>query len=369
MNRNEWNAVQALFSRFAADCVAPRHDLPTLETVPPDIWRAMGDRGLFKVGVGDGNGYLALTVAGESLVREGYNMGLALSWLYQQLIARFLLQKSGTGDQRKQYLEPMTRGNLVVSFAVSEPTRGAHPKHLSTRATKDGNGYILNGEKTYLTNGPMAGLYIVIAVTDDSGPRRGFTAFLLPRETAGLTVSSPMTVPFLKPAPHGGIQLSECPVSGGAVLGKEHSAYEDMVIPFGEIEDILMMGPAVGGMTGQLDMLCRMMHHRQSGNGSIPYADLGTLAATLETLQSMAYEAAGRLDGDETPSIPLIISFSDLAATFQSRMGEIVTRYDITPSDTYRHLTVDLTAPAAIRRRTLQIRREKLGRSLLKGPS
>ncbi len=119
----------------------------------------------------------------------------------------------------------------ILCFAVSEPQTGAHPKYLKTTAKLLGDQYILNGQKTYLTNGPIADMFIVVAITGEVDSRKSFSAFLVPKDTTGLTITS-MELPFLKPAPHGTLMLENSPVPAKNVLGKEGRAFQDMVEPF-----------------------------------------------------------------------------------------------------------------------------------------
>ena len=200
---------------FAARHVAARKDLQTGQEFPADIWREMGKAGLFRAGLpesegGDGGGHLELLRSGEAFVRSGFNLGLGMSWVFQQMIARCVVGAFGTKEQCRQYLRAAALGNCTMSFAVSEPGRGASPKTMVTKAQKQGESYLLDGEKTYLTNGPVADLFVVIAVTDDAAARKGFTAFIVPRGAQGLQVTPPMPLNFLKPSPHGGIQLNHC---------------------------------------------------------------------------------------------------------------------------------------------------------------
>jgi len=157
-------------SRFAIEHVASRSDLQTIQKFPHDIWQKMSEAGFFKIGIspkygGNGGGFRQLTEAGEVFVRSGYNMGLALSWLYQQIIATRVISAFGNEKQLKQYLPLMAQGKLIVSFAVSEPKHGAHPKLLTSSAVPEGIYYKINADKIYLTNAPIADLFIIIAMT------------------------------------------------------------------------------------------------------------------------------------------------------------------------------------------------------------
>jgi len=261
--------MPALAADFAARHVACRADLQTGQEFPSDLWRKMGKAGLFRAGLpekygGDSCGYLDLLRSGEAFVRSGLNLGLGMSWIFQQIIARSVVGTFGTPEQCRQYLRAAALGDCTISFAVSEPGRGASPKTLATKAHQQGASYLLTGEKTYLTNGPIADLFVVVAVTDDASARKGFTAFMVARGAQGLFVEPPMPLNFLKPSPHGGIQLNHCLIPKTSVLGREGNAWEDMVVPLGETEDVVMMGPVLGGMAAQLDLLTAALREQST---------------------------------------------------------------------------------------------------------
>jgi len=362
---------QDIAASFAAEYVSSRVDLQTGHEFPMDIWRKMGGAGLFKIGIaeiygGDGGGYLDLLKAGEAFVKSGYNMGLALSWLYQQIIAHYVISIFGTREQQRQYLLAAAAGKITLSFAVSEPGRGSHPKFLTTKALKQDNVYSLNGEKTYLTNGPIAGIFIVVAVTDETTPQKRFTAFIVPRTTEGVTVTQPLAMNFLKPSPHGGIKLENCLIGKKSVLGKEGSAWRDIVVPLGEIEDVVMMGPVLGGMAAQLSLLTAAIRETLPGTDPALQGDLGALSALLQTLRMMAYEAAHRLDRGNASPIPLVITFARLATEFHAGIGQITDSWKITPPAEYTYLHRDLESLVTLKKRLMRIRQEKIGGALLK---
>ena len=356
---------------FAAQYVASRLDLQTGQEFPMDIWQKMGKAGLFKIGIdrmygGDGGGYIDLLKAGESFVRNGYNLGLALSWLYQQIIAHYIIRIFGTREQQSQYLIAAAAGKITLSFAVSEPGRGSRPKQMATTARKQGNLYILDGEKTYLTNGPIAGIFIVIAVTDDKTPEKRFTAFIVPRTTEGVTVTKPMAMNFLKPSPHGGIKLENCRIGKKSVLGKEGNAWRDMVVPMGEIEDVVMMGPLLGGAAAQLSLLIAAIREQPSEPDIMLQSELGALHALLHTMRVIAYEAAGRLDRNNASPVPLMITFTRTATEFHERITQITDRREITGSFEYTYLHRDIESMVALKKGLMDIRQKKIGSALLK---
>jgi alkylation response protein AidB-like acyl-CoA dehydrogenase len=350
-------------SRFAAEHIVPRHDLSERGDFPHDLWEQMAKVGLFKIGIdefygGSGGGYLNLTESAEALVKNGYNMGIATSWLYQQIVARFIIAGFGSEEQKHQLLPEMALGKLTVSFAVSEPQRGAHPKYITTAAVNDESSYIINGEKTYLTNGPIAQLFIVIAVTAE-GKQRDFTAFLVPRQAAGLKVGPPLNLNFLKPSPHGSIVLHNCRLPDTSILGKEGTAYREMVIALGEIEDIVLMGAVAGAMAAQLSLLIRATGEDNIASTKLLQVKLRAQDAALQTIRKVAYTAAQRLDQGEAISVPLTINFMNLTAEFQTNMDAIINERNLHIDARYNYLRADLTAMMALKKKITQMRQAK----------
>jgi len=357
-------------SRFAAEHIAPRYDLSERDDFPHDLWEEMAKAGLFKIGIeklygGIGGGYINLTEAAEEIVKSGYNIGIAASWLYQQIIARFIIAGFGSANQKQQYLPEMAKGKLTASFAVSEPQRGAHPKYLKTIAIKDESFHIINGEKTYLTNAPIAEIFIVIAITAER-EQRSFSAFLVPRQTLGLTVSPTLKFDFLKPSPHGSIVLNSCRLPDTSILGKEGTAYREIVIAFGEIEDIVMMGAVVGAMAGQLTLLIGATGKDKIAATESLKNELGEQDEALQSIRKIASKAADVLDRSEAYSVAQAITFMDLTAKFQTNMDSIIQKWNLRPDPRYNYLRSDLTAMMALKKKITQLRQKKLERELLK---
>lgn len=359
-------------SRFAIEHIASRADLQTAPDFPHDIWRKMGEAGFFQIGIapeygGSGGGFTQLAGAGEVFVRSSYNMGLALSWLYQQIIAVYLISGFGNEKQRKHYLPLMAKGKLIASFAVSEPKHGARPQLLTTTATSDGNCYRLNGEKTYLTNGPIAGLFIVVAITGEEQQQKKFSAFLVPAFGEGVIVKSRLKFDFLKPSPHGGIALQECRVPASAMLGDKDAAFPDIVIPFSDVENVVMMGAVTGAMGAELMDLILEIDKRNIHKDKSLQSEVGALDALLETMRAIVREAAQGLDRQDATAVPLILIFKELATGFQSRIAAVVAKWEIRTNERYKILQDDINILGVLREKNMQAKQIKLGDELLHG--
>lgn len=267
------------------------------------LWASMGRRGLLGWSIpashgGGGASFVEIREGLDAFVRGGGRPGTALSWAVHLIVGRTLVAARGNRVQKREILPAMASGRQTVSIALSEPGAGSDPKRIRTRAVRKGSSYVLNGEKAWLTNGPMAGLFIVFAVTAERGGKKEFTAFLVPKDTPGLSVAAVPPLGYLAPASHCMIRLEECAVPETAVLGRKGRAWEELSKPFRVVEDILLSGGAVtGGLERQLQSLIGAMR-RMPGKAPAEAGErIGEAAALLEAARRMAGEAAGTLDG------------------------------------------------------------------------
>ncbi|MBN2283362.1 MAG: acyl-CoA/acyl-ACP dehydrogenase [Deltaproteobacteria bacterium] len=364
--------MEKMFSRFAAAYIADR-DLRGSVEFPFSVWKAMGEEGLLGLSVperfgGMGGSLQAVSRAGEALVREGHNLGIAVSWLIHQITAGSIIARVADEGKKELLLPGLARGGATACLAVSEPGTGAHPKHLKTKARRHKEGFVITGEKTYLTNGPIADLFIIIAVTAVEGGKNRCTAFLVPRETPGLSPTPPLDLPFLRPSPHGGIILDDCPVTADAVLGPAGTAYEDMVVPLREYEDILTMGPVLGAMEYQLKLLAGVLAI-EAADMDRAKGPLGELRYYIDSLRILAREAARLLDGwrNAGERLSLTLFFRTAARTFQERIAAFRNEFPRSDSAELRDMAEDLNALLAVAGRAAETKGRKLGESVLAG--
>jgi len=369
---NNLRTLQERVARFAAEEVSVIPDLHAMERFPRDIWEKMGREKLLGVSIpetygGLGGNYLSMVLAGESFVAHGHNMGLALSWIIHLAVARFLVLGFGNRKQWEELLHRMASGRVTGSLAISEPGTGAHPRYIKTEARPHGDQYVLNGEKAYLTNGPIADLYVVMARTGEKEGRRRFTAFLVPRETPGLTLTEQMNLGFLRPSPHCGIKLENCSVPASNMLGQEGAAYEDIVKPFRELEDVLMMGPIVGGMTRQIEVFTGLVRNQGGVLDDELKEVLGGLQSLVNTLRIMAYEAAAMLDSrEEHPEfLSLLLASRSISRDVQSLLKRLIKESGLEGDADLEHITNDLIHTARIAGNVARIKQRKLGENIV----
>jgi acyl-CoA dehydrogenase len=168
-------------------------------------------------------------------------LGIAGIWGGRQLVFRHFLG-FGTDVQRADW------GQKALSVAISEPKAGAHPKLLTTRADASGSGYRMTGQKAWVSNGPSADAIIVFAITAEDQGRKRYSAFIVPRDTPGVTISEMPGFHALRPSKHCLLTLDSAPVPATAILGEAGSAYERMALPFRDIEDAVATFGTLGAL-------------------------------------------------------------------------------------------------------------------------
>lgn len=183
----------ASVSRFVRERLVPNEDLVAeSDEIPDDLITEMRDLGLFGLCIPEEYGGLGLTMEEEVLVAfelaktspafrslVGTNNGIGS----QGLII------DGTAEQKQRYLPRLASGELVASFALTEPESGSDAASLRTTAVRDGDHYVLNGTKRYITNAPEAGIFTVMARTDAANKGSGgISAFIVEKGTAGLSL-------------------------------------------------------------------------------------------------------------------------------------------------------------------------------------
>jgi acyl-CoA dehydrogenase len=293
-------------ARFAKAEIATRPELPTLDTLPVDLWRGMGEAGLLALGIPREQGGLGLDrraqiATAEALVRHGRTLGVASCFQLHNTLARFAIAGFGTAEQKAEILPAMAAGRRTFAMAISELGAGAHPKKLTTTARREGDRWILDGEKAYLTNGPMADGFLVMAITAVENGRKRYSSIIVPRDSAGLTVTPATYIDYLRPCGHCGIRLQGVSVPAANLLGPEGRGYELIAQPFRNVEDINKLGSLAGGMLAEIDMLAESGAVRTDD----ARADLGGLLAQVAAFKVLTAaildsDDAGRSDDTDT---------------------------------------------------------------------
>ncbi|HUP94404.1 MAG TPA: acyl-CoA dehydrogenase family protein [Burkholderiales bacterium] len=191
-----FNLLLDTIERFVRERLIPREaEVAETDAIPADILADMRRMGLFGLTIPEEYGGLGLTMEEEVRVAMAF---CRASPAFRSIIGTNTgigsvgIVLDGTPAQKKTYLPRLAAGELIGSFALTEPGSGSDAGSLTTSARCEGDHYILNGGKRYITNAPQAGVFTVMARTDPSSKdARGVSAFIVERDSAGLTVGRP----------------------------------------------------------------------------------------------------------------------------------------------------------------------------------
>jgi acyl-CoA dehydrogenase len=211
--------------RFVHERLIPAEDeLASSGQVPPAIVNEMRELGLFGLSIAPEFGGLGLTM--EEEVRVVFELGQT-SPAFRSLagtnigIGSQAIVLAGTDDQRARYLPKLASGELIGSFALTEPDAGSDAMALRLSAERDGDGYVLNGTKRYITNAPIAGLFSVMARTAPERRAHSISCFLVEAGTPGLSIGKPDKKMGQAGALTSDVVFDNCRVPASALLGGE----------------------------------------------------------------------------------------------------------------------------------------------------
>ncbi|MEN9456887.1 MAG: hypothetical protein RL210_2406, partial [Pseudomonadota bacterium] len=208
--------------QFVAKELAPRAaGIDSGNEFPMDMWRKFGDMGLLGLTVeekygGSGLGYLAHIVAMEEISRG--SASVALSYGAHSNLCVNQIRRNGTEAQKRKYLPKLISGEHVGALAMSEPNAGSDVVSMKLRADKQGDRYILNGSKMWITNGPDADTLVVYAKTDLAAGPRGMTAFIVEKDFKGFSTGNKLDKLGMRGSNTAPLFFDDCEVPAENVL-------------------------------------------------------------------------------------------------------------------------------------------------------
>ena len=167
---------------------------------------------------GIGSDYLAYCIAVEELSRVCASTGVTLS--AHTSLAGWPVYTFGTEEQKQKYLRPMAEGTKIGAYGLTEPQSGSDAGSMRTSAKEDGDHYVLNGSKIFITNGGIADIYVVFAVTDPESKQKGTTAFIVEKDFEGFSVGKKERKLGIRSSPTTEIIFDNCRVPKENILGE-----------------------------------------------------------------------------------------------------------------------------------------------------
>ena len=301
------------------------------DRVPDEVVAEMRALGLFGLTIPEAYGGLGLEVSEE--VRVGMVLGRT-SPAFRSVFGTNVgigsqgIVIDGTEEQKRRYLPKLASGEIIGCFALTEPDVGSDAASLKTRAARDGNGYLLNGTKRYITNAPRADVLTVMARTDPEAPgARGVSAFVVEAETPGIRLGKPEKKMGQKGAHVCDVIFEDCKVPGDALIGGvEGQGFKTAmkVLDRGRLH----LSAVCVGVARRLieESLSYAMERKQFGKPIADFQLVQAMLADSETecaaAEALVLDAARRRDAGET-----VVKLAAMSKYFASEMvGRVADR-------------------------------------------
>jgi butyryl-CoA dehydrogenase len=243
---------------------------------------------------GAGADYLTHIVAVEELSRSCASTGFTVS--IHVGIASMLILLFGNEEQKKKYLVPLAKGQNLGAFVLTEPGAGTDVMAATTTAILDGNDYVINGTKTFTSNGPTGGTYLVFAWTDKAAGRKGMSAFVIPRETPGMKAGEHFKKMGLRSSQTSEMVFKDCRVPKENLLGKEGAGLVMAMAGF-DHGRVGIAAQSVGILQSALDESIRYSKERVQFGAPIARQQaiswmIANMATDLSAARLLTYQAA-----------------------------------------------------------------------------
>jgi alkylation response protein AidB-like acyl-CoA dehydrogenase len=309
---------------FAESELAPHaREWDEKQEFPREVFTKLGDLGLMgavwpaEYG-GAGLSTLDYAIAMEELSRV--DAGVALSIAAHNSLCSGHIFLAGTEEQKKKYLVPLAKGDKIGCWGLTENSAGSDAGGTKTTAVKDGDSWVLNGSKTFITNGRVADTAVVMAVTDRSKGKKGISAFIVERGTKGFRPGKKEDKLGVRSSDTSELVLEDCRIPAANLLGKEGNGFVDTL----RILDRGRIGIAawsVGIAQGSLEAAMKYaMGRKQFGHAIAEFQGIqfkiADMATQVDAARLLTWRAAARRDSGQEHTVP-----SSMAKLFATEMA------------------------------------------------
>ena len=274
---------------------------------PAQLWRKLGDLGLLGITVeeqygGAGMGYLEHVVAMEEISRASAAVGLSYGAHSNLCVNQ--VRRNGNERQKRRYLPGLLSGEHPGALAMSETGAGSDVVGMRLRADRQGDKYLLNGSKMWITNGPDAQVLVVYAKTDPKAGARGITAFIIERGFAGFSTAQKLDKLGMRGSNTCELVFEDCEVPAENVLGQVNEGVKVLMSGL-DYERAVLAGGPLGIMQACMDVVIPYIHERRQfdrpiGEFQLMQGKIADMYTTMNACRAYVYAVAAACDRGET---------------------------------------------------------------------
>ena len=299
----EHKMLRNMMRKFCREKVAKRAaEVDDTKEYPWDLHQLFIDNGLFNIRVppeygGAGMDYTSACIVVEEMARVD---GACSNTVAHHQAGMCCFMDGADEDQRKKYLPRVGGGDYLVGFALTEPNAGSDAFSLKTRAVPDGNDYVIDGSKCFISNSGLTDLYVLFTTVDPSLRREGLTAFLVEKDTPGLVIGKNEDKMGFRASPTRQLVFENMSVPGENLLGKVGKGWELVLQSLTETR-ILIAAMALGIAEGAMEAAVSYSKQREQFGKPISSFQgisfmLADMAIQVECARALIYQTAGKVD-------------------------------------------------------------------------
>jgi alkylation response protein AidB-like acyl-CoA dehydrogenase len=372
----EHQLLRTTVRELAADKIAPRAaEIDETGEFPTDVLKALVDAELHAVHVPEAYGGVGADAIASAIVIEEIARACCASSLIPAVnkLGTMGLLLSGSEELKQKYLPPLARGEVMFSYALSEPEAGSDAAGMKTRAVRAGDGWILNGVKRWITNAGVSDYYTVMAVTEAGAGARGISAFVVEKADAGVSFGAPEKKMGIKGSPTREVYLDNVHIPADRMIGEEGTGFKTALRTLDHTR-LTIGAQALGIAQGAVDYCLRYVQERKQFGKPIAEFQgvsfmLADMAMKTEAARALIYTAAAmseRMDRELTFMSAAAKCFaSDVAMEVTTNGVQLLGGYGYTRDYPLERMMRDAKI-TQIYEGTNQIQRLVMARNLLK---